>query len=129
MTVRIARWSATHPWSAMAVWTAFVLVCLAAGTVSGTKEADSGGNVGETARAEQMIDSGQFPPGSAEEQILVTSWSGPLDQAAARAALADAATRLGALPEVAQVEDPVTSPDGSAMALPVQLAGDADTAE
>jgi RND superfamily putative drug exporter len=127
MTVRIARWSATHPWSAMGIWTAFVLICIAIGTVVGTKEADSGGNVGETARAERMIDSGAFPPGQAEEQILVTSLSGSLDQAAARAALADAATRLRALPEVSAVEEPTLSPDGSAMVMVTKMAGDPKT--
>ncbi|MFI1830649.1 hypothetical protein ACH41E_30060 [Streptomyces sp. NPDC020412] len=27
-TVRIARWSATHPWSAMGLWAVFVALCI-----------------------------------------------------------------------------------------------------
>ncbi len=129
MTVRVARWSATHPWRAMALWTVFVLSCIAVGAIVGTKEADGGGAVDETARAEQMIESGDFPASNATEQILVTSLAGPLDQEAARSALADAATRLRALPEVEAVDEPVLSPDGSAMMLAVSMAGDPDTSD
>jgi RND superfamily putative drug exporter len=129
MTVRVARWSALHPWRAMALWTVFVLSCIAIGAVVGTKEADGGGAVGETARAEQMIDSGDFPRSNAAEHVLVTSHSGPLDQDAARAALADAANRMRALPEVSDVAEPVVSPDGSAMMLAVSMSGDPETSE
>ena len=129
MTVRVARWSALHPWRAMALWTVFVLSCIAIGAVVGTKEADGGGNVGETGRAEQLIESGDFPRSNAAEHVLVTSHSGPLDQDAARAALADAANRMRALPEVSDVAEPVVSPDGSAMMLAVSMSGDPDTSE
>jgi putative drug exporter of the RND superfamily len=128
MTVRIARWSATHPWRAMGLWTVFVLLSIALGTVVGTKEADGSGNVGETQRASDIIDSGAFPPGTAEEHILVTARSGALDQVAARAALDDAATRLRALSEVDEVRDPVPAQDGSALMLAVAMTGDPDTA-
>ena len=129
MTVRVARWSATHPWRAMALWTVFVLSCVALGAMVGTKEADGGGAVDETARAEQMISSGDFPASNAMEQILVTSIAGPLNQEAARSALADAASRLRALSEVKAVDQPVLSPDGSAMMLAVSMAGDPDTSD
>jgi putative drug exporter of the RND superfamily len=129
MTVRVARWSALHPWRAMALWTVFVLSCIAVGAVVGTKEADGGGAVGDTARAEQMIESGDFPTSSAVEQVLVTSHAGPLDQDAARSALTDAARRMRALPEVSAVDEPMLSPDGSAMMLAVSMAGDPATSE
>ena len=129
MTVRMARWSALHPWRAMALWSVFVLSCITVGAVVGTKEADGGGAVGETARAEQMIESGDFPSSNAAENVLVTSHSGPLDQDAARAALADAASRMRALPEVSDVAEPVVSPDGSAMMLAVSMSGDPETSE
>ncbi len=129
MTVRIARWSALHPWRAMALWTVFVISCIAVGALVGTKEATSGGNVGETARAERIIDSGQFPPGTDTEQVLVTSFSGPLNQNEAKSALADAATRMRALPDVSKVSEPVVSPDGTAMMLTVTMAGDSHTGE
>lgn len=128
MTVRIARWSATHPWRAMGLWTVFVLLSITLGTAVGTKEADGGGDVGETQRASEIIDSDAFPPGAATERILVTARSGALDQAEARAALDDAATRLRALSEVDKVEGPVPARDGSALMLSVSMAGDDDTA-
>jgi putative drug exporter of the RND superfamily len=58
VTVRIARWSATHPWRAMALWLVFVAACIAAGNLAGTVDTKNGGNVGETARAQQMIKDG-----------------------------------------------------------------------
>ncbi|GAA1775069.1 MMPL family transporter [Luedemannella helvata] len=128
-TVRVARWSAEHPWRAMALWVVFVIAAIAVGSAVGTKEATNGGNVAETARAQQMIEAGDFPDDPATERVLVTSKAGALDTAKATAALTDAATRMRALPEVAGVGDPVTSPDGTTMFLPVTVAGDPDTAE
>jgi len=51
VTVRIARWSATHPWRAMALWLVFVVACITVGNMVGTVDATNSGNVGETARA------------------------------------------------------------------------------
>ena len=127
-TVRIARWSAEHPWRAMALWVAFVIASIVVGSAVGTKEATNSGNVAETARAQQMIEAGDFPDDPTTERVLVTSKAGTLDTAKATAALTDAATRMRALPEVASVGDPVTSPDGSTMFLPVAMAGDPQTA-
>ena len=95
-TVRVARWSAEHPWRAMALWTVFVIVSIAVGTAVGTKEATDGGNVGETARAQQMIEAGDFPDDPTVERVLVTSRDGALDPTKATAALTDAATRMRA---------------------------------
>ena len=46
---RIGRWSARHPWLALAVWVTFVVSCVAAGAAAGTKTL-SNGLVGESAR-------------------------------------------------------------------------------
>src|SRR5690242_8166814 len=94
LTVRIARWSAEHPWRAMALWVVFVVASITVGNIAGTHEAKNSGNVGETARAQQMIDDGHFPKDPSVERIIITSRSGPLDETAARAAAADAATRF-----------------------------------
>ena len=128
MTVRIARWSATHPWRAMGLWVVFVVACVAFGPAAGTHDAQNAGNVGETARADQLIKDGHFPTEPATEQILVTARAGALDQAAATAAVTDAATRMRALPGVADVGEPITAADGTAVMLPVHLAGDPATA-
>src|SRR5256885_16883545 len=108
LTVRIARWSATHPWRAMALWVVFVVASIAVGNLAGTREAHDAGNVGETSRAEQIIKDGNFPKEPSVERILVSAPSGKLDQAAARAAVGDAAARLKALPQVASVHEAVS---------------------
>src|SRR4051812_37783080 len=38
VTVRMARWSATHPWRAIALWLVFVTACVYAGGAIGTRE-------------------------------------------------------------------------------------------
>ncbi len=129
MTVRVARWSATHPWRAMALWVVFVAASIALGAATGTKQAAHSGDVGETGRAAQMIDEGHFPDRPVVENVLITSHTGPLDLTVAQAAAADVAGRMRALPEVADVGDAVAAADGSALMLPVTMAGDSDTAE
>ncbi|MBN1173652.1 MAG: MMPL family transporter [Micromonosporaceae bacterium] len=128
LTVRVARWSATHPWRAVALWVVFVALSITIGGLVGTKESTMNGEVGETARAEQMIEEGDFPQQPMVERVLVTSRSGVLDQAAATAALSDAGTRMRQLPEVAGVEEPIPSPDGTALMLVVTMSGDPETA-
>jgi len=124
VTVRVARWSATHPWRAIGMWVLFVALCLAAGAATGTRQAtDLELAVGEAGRADAIRAAGRFDD-RAVENILITARSGTLDQAAAGRAAADAATRLRRLPEVAEVGEPVPAPDGSALLLRVELAGD-----
>ena len=40
VTVRVARWSATHPWRAIALWLVFVAACVAVGSALGLQQAD-----------------------------------------------------------------------------------------
>jgi RND superfamily putative drug exporter len=127
LTVRVARWSAEHPWRAMAMWVVFVAVCIVGGNAAGLNESTGDDNIGETGRASAIIDSGTFER-VATENVLITSPSGALDQGAADAAASDAARRLSALPEVASVGDPVPSSDGTALLLPITMTGDPDTA-
>src|SRR6266536_1032326 len=128
LTVRIARWSATHPWRAMALWVVFVAACIAMGNIAGTNQAQDSGDFGETARAEQRIKDGHFPTDPTVERVLVTSRSGGLDRATARAAMDETARRMRALSGVTKVEGPIPSPDGGTMMLSVSMAGDPDTA-
>ncbi|MGH3880419.1 MAG: MMPL family transporter [Actinophytocola sp.] len=125
----MARWSATHPWRAIGLWVVFVAVCFAAGSWVGTNEAsDEDMAQGESARATEIVESGDFDD-PAEENVLITSRSGTLDQAAATAAATDAARRLGALEEVAGVGEPARSPDGQALLVPVTMAGDEESSD
>jgi putative drug exporter of the RND superfamily len=128
VTVRIARWSATHPWRAMALWVVFVAACITIGNVAGTKQATNNGNVGETARAEQLIKDGKFPTDPATERVLISARSGPLDRAAAQAVATDAAARMRTTAGVTRVAGPIPSPDGTTLMLSVSMSGDPKTA-
>jgi RND superfamily putative drug exporter len=128
LTVRAARWSATHPWRAMALWVLFVATCTAVGNVSGTTKATNAGNIGETGRASQIIKAGDFPTEPSVERVMISSLSGGLDVAAATAAAQDVSARMRALAGVSAVDGPLPSPDGTALLLSVRMTGDPATA-
>jgi RND superfamily putative drug exporter len=128
-TVRIARWSAEHPWRAIVGWVVFVAVCIAVGSMAGTKEpADSDFRLGESGRASAIIADGNFRD-PVVENVLITAKAGALDTGAAKAAAADVAQRMRALPEVAKVADPVPSQNGKALMVPVTMKAEKDSAK
>ncbi len=57
----IGRWSAAHPWRAIAAWLTFVVAVVALAAVGGTKELDNGA-VGESARGYSLMDEHQLWP-------------------------------------------------------------------
>ncbi len=127
VTVRLARWSATHPWRAIALWLVFVTVSVAVGSVSGVHTAsDIDQLTGQSQRAAQWLhDAGLESPDT--ENVLVTAGSGgDLDTRLATQALTAAAHRMSGLPQVAAVGDPVTSADQAAMTVQVTLRDNAD---
>ncbi|HVI18720.1 MAG TPA: MMPL family transporter, partial [Gaiellales bacterium] len=128
MTVRVARWSATHPWRAIALWLVFVTSCVALGSVSGLRTASSIDQMtGQSQQAARWLhDSGLESPDT--ENVLVTAPAGRLDADQATGALAATARRMQQLPQVATVGSPVTAADGSAMTLQVTLRKNADVA-
>jgi RND superfamily putative drug exporter len=80
ITVRTARWSATHPWRAIGMWVVVVIACFAVGSMTGTKEAnDSDSDIGEVTRADNIVKSGNFADPDVES-VLITAPSGTLDQ-------------------------------------------------
>jgi RND superfamily putative drug exporter len=128
-TVRVARWSATHPWRAIGLWVVFVAACFAVGGMVGTVEAtDEDMWTGESGRAAAIQKLGNFDD-PAQENVLITAPSGQLDQAKAQAAAQDVAEKMKARPEIANVGDPIPSKDGTALLVPLTLSGDPDTAE
>jgi len=66
---RIGRWSARHPWLALAVWVAFVVGCVAAGAAAGTSMLSSG-SVGQSARGADVM-ARQGLPGASREYAYV----------------------------------------------------------
>ena len=130
LTVRVARWSAEHPWRAIALWVVFVAACFLGGNAAGLVEAEGDTAVGESGRAERIIDAAGFPEDPPAESVLITSTTaGTLDPDVARAAVADVTRRMRALPEVSGVGDPVPSRNGEALLVEVVIAGDPETAE
>ncbi|MEH0981130.1 MMPL family transporter [Micromonospora sp. CPCC 205556] len=129
VTVRVARWSAEHPWRAIALWVVFVAVCFVGGNAAGLKEAtDADMAIGESGRADVIVTAGDFDD-PAVENVLITPRSGVLlDRTAAQAAATDAAERLRQVTGVASVGAPVPSRDGGALLLPITMSGDPQNA-
>jgi putative drug exporter of the RND superfamily len=120
LTVRAARWSATHPWRAIAMWVVFVVACFALGSMTGTKQAQNNGDVGEVTRAEKIVDSGNFDNPDIES-VLITPYSGGLDKAAADQVAVVVTERMRALGGVADVAKPVLAPNNEALIVRVTL--------
>ncbi|MFC7547611.1 MMPL family transporter [Plantactinospora sp. GCM10030261] len=128
VTVRVARWSAEHPWRAVAMWIVFVAVCFVGGNTAGLNEAtDRDSAIGEAGRADIIVADGNFAD-PAVDNVLISARTGTLDPTAAQAAATDARARLGSVTGVASVGEPVPARDGTALLLPVTLTGDPETA-
>lgn len=130
VTVRVARWCATHPWRAVVGWLLLVVLCLGAGTAVGTNSGTIEDFwVGEAGRAESMAHSSGLTP-APTEQVLITADGGDrLDETAATSAADDVRRRMEALPAVASVAEPAWSADRTALLVDVTLRGDNETAE
>ena len=115
--LRIARWSATHPWRAVAGWLAFVVLAVGLAMAIPTKQTDDADyDIGDSGRAAALVrGAGLNAPDS--ESILVTGGSATTRAAAA----AEVAPHAHGLPHVAAVDAPVTSPNGSAVLVNVDL--------
>ncbi|WP_051468005.1 MMPL family transporter [Actinomadura oligospora] len=123
-SVRVARWSAHHPWRAIAGWLLFVVVCLGAGISLGGKAATSEDyRVGEAGRAEAYAAEGGLQQRALERVLIAARGTAPLDKARGTAVAQDVRTRMGRLPEVESVGAPVWSDDGRAVRVDVTLKG------
>ncbi|MFI0371473.1 MMPL family transporter [Actinomadura sp. 1N219] len=122
----MARWSAGHPWRAIAGWFLFVVMCLGIGIAVGGHAATSEDfRIGEAGRAEAMAAEGGLQQ-KPVEHILITAKPGTaagLDAPAADAAARDAASRMKRLPEVESVSAPIRSDGGTAVRVEVTLRG------
>ena len=120
-TLRVARWSARHPWSAMGAWVAFVVVCLVVGGMVGVRQlAPSESGSGESALADAAIEAGQFPT-VVTEQVIISDRDGPLDPQRGAAAVAALQAAYADVPEIVDVGDPIPSADGTAVLVPITL--------
>jgi RND superfamily putative drug exporter len=126
VSMRAARWSATHPWKAILGWLAMVVVAVGlAGAVS-TDEADNADyRLGESGVADRWVHEADLDAPESE-QVLVTAGDGELDEADAEAAAAKLADSAGAVDGVTDVSGPQWNPDRTAMLISIQLAKDHD---
>ncbi|MFI7499159.1 MMPL family transporter [Streptomyces sp. NPDC049687] len=123
-TVRMARWSARHPWRAIVGWLVFVALCLGVGSAVGTNSAKTADyRVGEAGRAEALAAEGHLER-RATEQLLISARSGALDPDAAQAAAKDLTARMKRLPDVAGVTAPLLSDDSTILMVEVALKGE-----
>ncbi|MEW2358401.1 MMPL family transporter [Spirillospora sp. NPDC029432] len=123
LPVRAARWSAGHPWRAIAGWFLFVALCFGIGmTVGGNAATTEDFRIGEAGRAEAMAAEGGLGRRPVE-RVLITARTGALDPATADGAARDVTARMKALPEVESVGAPVRSADGSAVRVDVTMKG------
>ncbi|WP_405639139.1 MMPL family transporter [Streptomyces sp. NBC_00019] len=125
LPVRMARWSAVHPWRGIVGWFVFVVLCLALGISVGTNAATTEDfRIGEAGRGEAIAAEGGLQQRPVEH-VLITAkpGTGKLDIAAADSAAADVAALMRKLPEVLTVTDPVRAADNTAVRVTVTMKG------
>jgi uncharacterized membrane protein YdfJ with MMPL/SSD domain len=134
LTGRTGRWSAEHPWRAIGIWLAFVVIAVIAGGAAGTMKLHDGDqNVGESARATQAI-AGAFPKHSSEN-VLFRAKTKVANDPAYRAAIHDVVNRVSAIDSVSNVRSPLDPANhnqiaagGTAALLTFDVRGPADEA-
>jgi putative drug exporter of the RND superfamily len=127
VVVRMARWSARNRIKTLAAWLVFVAAAFVLGGATGTRvltDAESG--VGESGRADRVVEAAGFPA-RPTEQVLIRPSTGALDRVAAQRVAAELRRDLGALPEVARVGALTPSADGRAAIVPVVIDVDGAT--
>ncbi|MFC4909159.1 MMPL family transporter [Actinomadura gamaensis] len=123
-SVRVARWSAHHPWRAIAGWILFVMVCLGVGiSVGGHAATSEDYRVGEAGRAEAYAAQGGLQQKALERVLIAAKGDGRLDASRGAEIARDVRERMGRLPEVESVAAPVWSADGRAVRVDVTLKG------
>ncbi|RHA44423.1 MMPL family transporter, partial [Cellulomonas rhizosphaerae] len=129
---RLARWSATHRWTAIGLWILLVAGTLVGGLAAGTRSqtgAEQG--TGESGRVDVALERAGFPPDTSE-RVLVQAPT-VLTDAELAAVTSDLHDAWADLPEVASTGDPIRSTDGRSALVPLTLdvgtatGADADT--
>ncbi len=128
VTVRVARWSATHPWRAIGLWLTLVVVAIGlmiAFPKQQTKAEDTW--IGQSGTASELIREAGLE-NKPSETILLTDPDGPLDKTAATTAFTQLQQKMTAIDAVASVGQPIWAANGKAALLPISLKGNADDA-
>lgn len=121
LALRIARWSARHPWRAIAGWLVFVTFAVVLGGGTGMRElSPSESGAGESMRADRAVESGEFPT-VVSEQVLVQARNGTLDPGTAAEVLTGLESAYATVPEVVALGEPIPSTDGTSLLVPLEL--------
>ena len=106
LAARMGRWSAQHRKTAIFGWFAFVIASFALGIVAGTTKIDPAtSGVGESGRADRILDSGFTQPAS--ERVLIQSETLTIDDPAFAGAVEDVVARVSAIAVVTNVRSPL----------------------
>ncbi len=125
--IRAARWSAAHPWRAILAWLALVLIAVGlAAAVPTVETTDADYRVGESGRAEELVE-GAGLAGSDTEHVLITArGGGRLDRDEATAAAAELGRLARRVPGVSAVSPVQWSESGAAGMVGVEVDDDVE---
>jgi RND superfamily putative drug exporter len=127
-TVRVARWSATHPWRAIGLWIALVAAAIALMMSVPTQQvSEEDSRIGESGQAADMLDKAGLSA-SPTESVLITSTHGSLDTGKAEAAATQLTKAATDVKGVADVGPPIWSESHDALLIPITMAGSVDDA-
>jgi RND superfamily putative drug exporter len=108
---RAGRWSASHWKSAAFGWVAFAVLAVVVGSAVGAKQMKPWAiSNGESRRAEQIIDQGNFTF-PARESVLIQSRSSSVGQPVFLAAAASVAQALSEEPNAVNIVSPINHPN------------------
>jgi hypothetical protein len=108
---RAGRWSASHWKSAAFGWMAFAVLAVIVGAAVGAKQMEQWAIAnGESRRAEQILDRGNFNI-PARESVLIQSATATVDDPVFAAAVAAVLQRLAVQWDVTTIVSPLEQPD------------------
>src|ERR671937_2157231 len=112
LAARMGRWSASHWKTAVFGWLAFVVAALAIGNVVGTKNIDmNDANVGQSHKADQILNEG-FPQADPQtEFVLVQSRTRTVADPAFRATVNDVLGAVKGNPAIKNLQSPLDPQD------------------
>ena len=127
----MGRWSAHHRKTAIFGWLGFVVVAFVVGNMVGVTKIDNNtSGVGESGRADRILDAGFKQP--AGETVLIQSETVDASDPAFQAVVADVVAKVSAFGFVEHVRSPAEpgnegqiSPNGRAALVDFDIAGDA----
>src|SRR5204862_7292432 len=108
IAARMGRWSASHWKTAVFGWLAFVFASLAIGMQVGTKQmSDQDSNVGESHRADQILNRAGFKADPQSEIVVIQSEKLRAADPAFRAVIRDEIRAVRGFPLVTNIRSPL----------------------